>query len=176
MSVTCQPACVRSDNDPEFIAEAVRDSIKAVGGQSGLHRAWISMGEWILRKLQRANAPFSADCFAIACRTVNGLLDRKTFYSLCEAQIIIDNWRSRFRPKMHYGVMGGRPSEPEATVPKDQRSAMRQFLSWTTQVGPLTLTTKQQWSAAHTRFMAVSASTSNVVVVLLRDQADSRRH
>ena len=49
------PAYIRSDNGPEFIAEAVRDWIKAVGSQDSLHRAWLALGKRILRELQRAD-------------------------------------------------------------------------------------------------------------------------
>jgi transposase InsO family protein len=47
------PEYIRSDNGPEFIAQKVRDWIAAVGCQDRLHRARITLGERILRKLQR---------------------------------------------------------------------------------------------------------------------------
>jgi putative transposase len=50
------PSFISSDNGPEFIAEAVRDCIKAVEAKTRLHRAGITLGERILQKLQRANA------------------------------------------------------------------------------------------------------------------------
>ena len=53
------PAFIRSDNGPEFVAEAVREWIAAVGAKtayiapgSPLDRPWIAMGEWLLRELQ----------------------------------------------------------------------------------------------------------------------------
>ena len=46
---------IRSDNGPEFIADAFRDCIKAVEAKTHLHRAGIALGERILKKLQRAN-------------------------------------------------------------------------------------------------------------------------
>lgn len=46
------PEYIRSDNGPEFIAHKVRDWIAAVGGQDGLHRARVALGERLLRKLQ----------------------------------------------------------------------------------------------------------------------------
>ena len=50
------PAYVRSDNGPEFVAEAVRRWITAVGARDRFHRAWFTLGEWIHRELQRAAA------------------------------------------------------------------------------------------------------------------------
>ena len=46
------PEYIRSDNGPEFIAQKVLDWIAAVRGQDRLYRARITLGKWILRKLQ----------------------------------------------------------------------------------------------------------------------------
>jgi len=46
------PAFIRSDNGPEFVAETVRNWIKARWSKDSLHQARITLGEWILRKLQ----------------------------------------------------------------------------------------------------------------------------
>ena len=46
------PAWIRSDNGPEFVAEAVRRWITAVGGSNRFHRAGLALGEWLHRELQ----------------------------------------------------------------------------------------------------------------------------
>ena len=49
------PAYIRSDNGPEFIAEAVRNWIKAVGAKTAYIEPGSPLGKWVLRKLQWAN-------------------------------------------------------------------------------------------------------------------------
>ena len=70
------PAYIRSDNGPEFIAEAVRDWIKPVGAKT----AYIEPG-----------SPWeNGYCESFNGRMRDELLNGKVFYSLCEAQIIIE--------------------------------------------------------------------------------------
>ena len=47
------PNYIRLDNGPEFIAEAVRQWIKAVGRGDCVYRAEVTLGERLLRELQR---------------------------------------------------------------------------------------------------------------------------
>ena len=47
------PAYLRSDNGAAYVAQAVRDWFAAVGAKNSLHRAWLTLGEWILRAFQR---------------------------------------------------------------------------------------------------------------------------
>ena len=46
------PAFIRSDNGPEFVAEAVRDWIAAVGSQTAYIEPGSPVGKWLLRELQ----------------------------------------------------------------------------------------------------------------------------
>jgi len=69
------PAYIRSDNGPEFIAEAVRDWIEAVG-----ETAYIEQGPpWE-----------NGYCESFNGRMRDELLNGEIFYSLREAQIIIE--------------------------------------------------------------------------------------
>jgi len=43
----------------------------------------------------------------------------KTFYSLREAQIIIERWRNHYNTKRPHSTSGYRPPAPEATIPVD---------------------------------------------------------
>lgn len=76
------PAYIRSDNGPEFIAQAVRDWIAAVGAKT----AYIEPG-----------SPWeSGYCESFNARFKDELLNGEVFYSLREAQILIEEWRKRY--------------------------------------------------------------------------------
>ncbi|WP_120632585.1 IS3 family transposase [Ruegeria sp. EL01] len=104
------PAYIRSDNGPEFIAEAVRDWIKAVGAKT----AYIEPG-----------SPWeNGYCESFNGRMRDELLNGEIFYSLREAQIIIENWRKHYNTKRPHSALGYRPPAPEAIILMDQRPTM----------------------------------------------------
>ncbi|MEP4247379.1 IS3 family transposase [Tateyamaria sp.] len=104
------PAYIRSDNGPEFIAEAVRDWIKAVGAKT----AYIEPG-----------SPWeNGYCESFNGRMRDELLNGEIFYSLREAQIMIERWRNHYNTKRPHSALGYRPPAPEAIVPMDQRPIM----------------------------------------------------
>ena len=83
------PAFIRSDNGPEFIAEAVRNWIKAVGAKT----AYIE-----------PEYPGRTDI----AKAIMGdeLLNGEIFYSLREAQIIIERWRNHYNTKRPHSALG----------------------------------------------------------------------
>jgi transposase InsO family protein len=77
------PGYIRSDNGPEFVAQAVRDWISAAGAKT----AYIERGSpWENGYIESFNA-----------RLRDELLNGEIFYTLREAQIVIESWRR------HYG-------------------------------------------------------------------------
>lgn len=52
------------------------------------------------------------------------LLNREIFYSLREAQIIIEGWRKHYNTKRPHNALGYRPPAPEAVVQMDPRPVM----------------------------------------------------
>jgi putative transposase len=67
------------------------------------------------------------DLPAIACNrlpAMEELLNGEIFYSLREAQIIIERWRKHYNTKLPHSALGYRPPAPEAIVPIDQRPIM----------------------------------------------------
>ncbi|CUH44713.1 putative transposase OrfB [Ruegeria atlantica] len=109
-SDSTSPAHVRSDNGPEFVAQAVRDWIGAVGAKT----AFIEPGSsWENGYVESFNAWFRDE-----------LLNREIFYSLKEAQIIIENWRKHYNTKRPHSALGYSPPAPEIIVPMDQRPVM----------------------------------------------------
>lgn len=94
----------------EFIAEAVRDWIKAVGAKT----AYIEPG-----------SPWeNGYCESFNGRMRDELLNGEIFFSLREAQIIIERWRNHYNTKRPHSALGYRPPAPEAIVPMDRRPIM----------------------------------------------------
>ena len=95
------PGHIRSDNGPEFVAQAVQDWIGAVGART----AYIAPGSpWENGFIESFNA-----------RLRDELLDGEIFYTLKEAQIVIESWRR------HYNAIPTpclyKPPAPEVFVP-----------------------------------------------------------
>ena len=104
------PAFVRSDNGPEFVAKDVRAWIESVGART----AFIEPGSpWENGYVESFNARFRDE-----------LLNRELFYSLREAQIIIEGWRKHYNTKRPHSALGYRPPAPETIVQVDPRPVM----------------------------------------------------
>jgi transposase InsO family protein len=97
------PAHIRSDNGPEFIAKSVQSWIAAVGART----AYITPGSpWENRYVESFNAQIR-----------NELLNGEIFYTLKEAQIMIEGWRRHYNTVRPHGALGYRPPAPEVFVP-----------------------------------------------------------
>lgn len=97
------PGHVRSDNGPEFVAKAVQEWIAAVGAKT----AYIAPGSpWENGYVESFNA-----------RMRDELLNGEIFYSLKEAQIIIEGWRQHYNAVRPHAPLGYRPPAPEVFVP-----------------------------------------------------------
>ena len=104
------PAFIRSDNGPEFIAQTVRNWIAAVGAKT----AYIEPGSpWENGYCESFNGRFRDE-----------LLNGEIFYSLREAQIIIEEWRKHYNTKRPHSALGYRPPAPKAILGVDQRPIM----------------------------------------------------
>jgi len=96
------PAYIRSDNGPEFVAEALWDWIATVGAKT----AYTQPG-----------CPWENGY----CESFNGklrdeLLNGEIFYTLKKAQIVIENWRRHYNTVRPHSSLGYRPPAPEALV------------------------------------------------------------
>ena len=104
------PEFIRSDNGPEFVATRVRDWIEAVGAKT----AFIEPGSpWENGYCESFNARFR-----------NELLDGEIFYTLREAQILIERWRRHYNTVRPHSALGYRPPAPESIVSIDRRPTM----------------------------------------------------
>ena len=106
------PAHIRSDNGPEFVAKAVQEWITAVGART----AYIAPGSpWENGFIESFNA-----------RLRDELLDGEIFYSLKEAQIVIESWRRHDNTLRPHGSLGYKPPAPEVFVPAMSARAAQQ--------------------------------------------------
>jgi transposase InsO family protein len=104
------PEHIRSDNGPEFTAKAVRNWLPKIGVQT----LFIEPG-----------SPWENGY----CESFNGklrdeLLNGEIFYSLKEAQIVIEQWRRHYNTKRPHSALGYRPPAPETIVPLQERPTM----------------------------------------------------
>ena len=97
------PAYIRSDNGPEFVAKAVRVWIAAVGAKT----AFIEPGSpWENGYCESFNARFRDE-----------LLNGEVFYSLKEAQIIIEQWRKHYNTIRPHSALGIDHRHPRQSSP-----------------------------------------------------------
>jgi transposase InsO family protein len=98
------PEHIRSDNGPEFIAKAMQEWIAAVGAKT----AYIAPGSpWENGYIESFNA-----------RLRDELLDGEIFYSLKEAQTIIESWRQHYNAVRPHASLGYRAPAPETFLPR----------------------------------------------------------
>jgi len=94
------PGHIRSDQGPEFIAQAVKNWIGAVGART----AYIERGSpWENGYCESFNGKLRDEC-----------LNGEIFYSLKEAQVVIEQWRIEYNTKRPHSALGYRPPAPEA--------------------------------------------------------------
>ena len=97
------PGHIRSDNGPEFVAKAVQGWITAVGAKT----AYIAPGSpWENDFIESFNA-----------RLRDELLDGEIFYTLKEAQIVVESWRRHYNAVRPHASLGYTPPAPEVFVP-----------------------------------------------------------
>ena len=103
------PAYIRSDNGPEFIATALREWIAAVGSQT----AYIEPG-----------SPWeNGYCESFNSKLRDELLNGEIFFSLAEAQVLIEAWRRHFNSVRPHSSLKYRPPAPEAIVARSRTVA-----------------------------------------------------
>jgi putative transposase len=96
------PEYIRSDNGPEMIAKVLRNWLTRVGTKT----AYILPG-----------SPWeNGYCESFNGKLRNELLDGEIFYTLREAQVIIEQWRWHYNRIRPHSALGYRPPAPETTL------------------------------------------------------------
>jgi len=96
------PGHIRSDNGSEFVAKAVRTWISAVGAKT----AYIEPG-----------SPWeNGYCESFNSKLRDELLNGEIFYTLKEAQIVIEKWRRHYNTARPHSSLGYKPPAPKAVL------------------------------------------------------------
>ena len=104
------PHFIRSDNGSEFTAHTLRDWLKAIG----VHTAYIEPGSpWE----NGFNESFNG-------KLRDELLNGELFYTLKEAQVLIEQWRHHYNHVRPHSALGYRPPAPATIVSVWPISAM----------------------------------------------------
>ena len=99
------PEHIRSDNGPEFVAKAVRKWL----GDLGVTTLFIEPGSpWENGYVESFNGKLRDE-----------LLNGEIFYTLKEAQILIERWRCEYNHIRPHSSLSGRPPAPETLVWSD---------------------------------------------------------
>jgi transposase InsO family protein len=94
------PENIRSDNGPEFVAEELRKWLAKVGTGP----LYIEPGSpWENGYCESFNGKLRDEC-----------LNGEIFYSLKEAQIVIEKWRVQYNTKRPHSALGYSPPAPAA--------------------------------------------------------------
>jgi putative transposase len=97
------PEHIRSDNGPEFVAKDLRKWL----GNLGASTLYIEPGSpWENGYCESFNGKLRDEC-----------LNGEIFYSLREAQIVIEKWRVEYNTKRPHSALGYRPPAPAAYTP-----------------------------------------------------------
>ena len=104
------PKHIRSDNGPEFVAKRLVKWLKDLK----VKPLFIEPG-----------SPWeNGYCESFNGKMRYGLLDGELFYTLKEAQVIIEDWRRHYNTKRPHSSLGGRPPVPETLQPNLELLAM----------------------------------------------------
>ena len=109
------PTFIRSDNGPEMVAKVLREWLTRLGTRN----LYIEPGSpWENGYCESFNGKLRDEC-----------LNGEIFYSLKEAQVVIEKWRIHYNTKRPHSALGYRPPAPLTIVPKptplDERSNMQ---------------------------------------------------
>ena len=97
------PAHVRSDQGPEFVAEAVKGWIAGVGARTAF--------------IEKATPWENGYVESFNGKLRDELLRAEVFNSLREAQVLIEQWRQYYNTARPHSALGYRPPAPQVAMP-----------------------------------------------------------
>ena len=109
------PEHIRSDNGPEFLAEDLQKWLAKVGTET----LYIEPGSpWENGYCESFNGKLRDEC-----------LNGEIFYSLKEAQIVIEKWRVEYNTRRPHSSLGYKPPAPAACSPMVPLNSSSQALA-----------------------------------------------
>jgi putative transposase len=96
------PAHIRSDQGPEFVAEAVKGWITGVGAATAL--------------IEKASPRENGYVESFNGKLRDELLDCEASDTLREAQVLIERWRRHYNAVRPHSALGYRPPAPEVVI------------------------------------------------------------
>ena len=96
------PAHIRSDQGPEFVAEAVKGWIAGVGAATAF--------------IEKASPWENGYVESFNGKLRDELPDCEVFNTLREAQVLIERWRRHYNAVRPHSALGYRPPAPEAVI------------------------------------------------------------
>jgi transposase InsO family protein len=96
------PAHIRSDQGPEFVAEAVKGWIAGVGAATAF--------------IEKASPWENGYVESFNGKLRDELLDCEVFNTLREAQVLIERWRWHYNAVRPHSALGYRPPAPEVVI------------------------------------------------------------
>jgi len=97
------PEYIRSDNGPEFLAKELR--------------AWLAQVGCATLYIEPGSPWENGYCESFNGRLRHECLNGEIFYSLKEAQIVIESWRTEYNTVRPHSALGYRPPAPAAIRP-----------------------------------------------------------
>ena len=96
------PEHIRSDNGPEFTAQAIRRWLNRLGVKTLFIEPG---GPWENGYIESFNGKLRDE-----------LLNREVFYTLTEAEVLIEQWRKEYNQVRPHSSLGYRPPAPAARI------------------------------------------------------------
>ena len=103
-----QPKFIRSDNGPEFIAEKLRE--------------WLSSLEVKTLYIEPGSPWENGYCESFNGRMRDEFLNGEIFYSLKEAQVLVEMWRREYNQFRPHSSLGYKPPAPLAVLPSYEKN------------------------------------------------------
>jgi transposase InsO family protein len=101
------PAYIRSDNGAEFTANLIRKWLVSLG----VGTLFVEPGSpWENGYIESFNGKLRDE-----------LLNGEIFYSLKEAQVLVEMWRQHYNKVRPHSALGYKPPAPEAILPSIQK-------------------------------------------------------